>query len=141
MLWVKAFHIIAVICWFAALFYLPRLFVYHAMSDDETSRERFKVMERKLYHGIMTPSMVVVVALGGWLLYEYAWVAYKSMLWLHIKLAIGLLLIAYHLYCGHLVKVFRDGRNRRSHLFYRWFNEAPVLALVAMVVLAVVKPF
>ena len=104
------------------------------MCEDAVGDERFKVMERKLYHGIMTPSMVVVVALGGWLLYEYAWVAYKSMLWLHIKLAIGLLLIAYHLYCGHLVKVFRDGRNRRSHLFYRWFNEAPVLALVAMVV-------
>ena len=140
MLWVKAFHIIAVVTWFAGLFYLPRLFVYHAMCEDREGDERFKVMERKLYRGIMTPSMIVVVALGFWMLFEYAWLAYKSMLWLHIKLAIGLVLIGYHLYCGHLVKRFSEGRNTRGHVFYRWFNEAPVLALVAMVILAVVKP-
>ncbi|GAB6042846.1 protoporphyrinogen oxidase HemJ [Endothiovibrio diazotrophicus] len=141
MLWVKAFHIIAVVTWFAGLFYLPRLFVYHAMCEDTVGDERFKVMERKLYHGIMTPSLIVVVGLGLWMLFDYAWEAYRAMLWLHIKLTIALLLIGYHLYCGHLVKRFRDGRNTRSHVFYRWFNEAPVLALVSMVVLAVVKPF
>ena len=142
MLWLKAFHIIAVVTWFAGLFYLPRLFVYHAMceSSDSVGDERFKVMERKLYRGIMTPSMIVVVGLGLWMLFDYAWVAYQSMLWLHIKLAVALVLIGYHLYCGHLVKVFAEGRNTRGHLFYRWFNEAPVLALVGMVILAVVKP-
>ena len=141
MLWVKAFHIIAIVTWFAGLFYLPRLFVYHAMCEDEVGSERFKVMERKLYRGITTPSMIIVVALGLWMLYDYAWLAYKPMLWLHIKLAFAVALIGYHLYCGHLVRLFREERNTRGHVFYRWFNEAPVLALVAMVILAVVKPF
>lgn len=141
MLWLKAFHIIAIVTWFAGLFYLPRLFVYHAMSEDQVSNERFKVMERKLYYGITMPSMVVVVLLGLWLLFDYAWVAYKHMLWLHIKLTLAAALIGYHFYCGHLVKIFKEDRNTRSHVFYRWFNEAPVLALVAMVILAVVKPF
>ena len=142
MLWIKAFHIIAVVTWFAALFYLPRLFVYHAMCEasDKVGDERFKVMERKLYRGIMTPSMIVVVVLGLWMLHDYAWVVYKPMLWLHIKLALAVALIGYHFYCGHLVKIFSEGRNTKSHVFYRIFNEVPVLALVAMVVLAVVKP-
>lgn len=141
MLWVKAFHIVAVVTWFAALFYLPRLFVYHAMAEDPVGKERFKVMERKLYRGIMTPSAVAVVVLGGWMLAEYAWVAYRQMGWLHLKLFLVALLIGYHLYCGHLLRRFAADRNRHSHVFYRWFNEAPVLILIAVVVLAVVKPF
>ncbi len=140
MLWVKAFHIIAVICWFAAIFYLPRLFVYHAMAEDEVSRERFKIMERKLYRGIGTPSMVITIALGIWLL-SYNFQGYFSQGWVHAKLTLVTALVAYHLYCGHLIKVFREDQNKRSHVFYRWLNEAPVFALIAIVILVVVKPF
>jgi protoporphyrinogen IX oxidase len=141
MIWVKAFHVIAMVTWFAGLFYLPRLFVYHAMCDDHAGRERFKIMERKLFNGIMTPSAVVTVILGLWLLIAYAWEAWSAMMWLHVKLLLALLLLGYHLYCWRLLLVFRDDRNTRSHVFYRWFNEIPVLLLIAMVVLAVVKPF
>jgi putative membrane protein len=137
MLWVKAFHIIAVVTWFAALFYLPRLFVYHAMSEDAVSIERFKVMERKLYRGIMTPSAIIAVTLGLWL-----WLGFGfSGGWLHAKLALVTVLLVYHGYCGKLLREFRDDRNRHGHVFYRWFNEFPVLILVAVVILVVVKPF
>ena len=140
MLWVKAFHVVAMVCWFAGLFYLPRLFVYHAQSDDQAGRERFKIMERKLYRGITTPSMVATVALGLWLV-SYNPSVYLTQGWLHVKLSLVLILIGYHLYCGHLVKVFREDRNKHSHVFYRWFNEFPVLILVGTVILAMVKPF
>jgi len=140
MLWVKAFHIVAVVTWFAALFYLPRLFVYHAMCEDEAGRERFKIMERKLYRGIMNPSMIATVLLGVWLI-SYAPGTYLSQGWMHVKLTLVALLIAYHLYCGHLLRRFRDDRNHHSHVFYRWFNEIPVLFLIAIVILVVVKPF
>lgn len=135
---IKSFHIIAVVTWFAGLFYLPRLFVYHAMSADEpTTIARFKVMERKLYWGIMTPSAVIVVILGSWM----AWGFGMNGPWLHAKLALVLLLVIYHLYCGHLLKLFREDQNTRSHVWYRWFNELPVLILVAVVILVVVKPW
>lgn len=137
MLWVKAFHIIAVVTWFAALFYLPRLFVYHAMSEDAVSIERFKVMERKLYRGIMTPSAIIAVTLGLWL-----WLGFGfSGGWLYAKLALVTVLLIYHGYCGKLLRDFRDDRNRHGHVFYRWFNEFPALILVAVVILVVVKPF
>jgi putative membrane protein len=141
MLWVKAFHVISIITWFAALFYLPRLFVYHAMSDDKISIERFKVMERKLYKGIMMPSFIVATILGLWLLSDYAWEAYSTQLWLKIKLLLVVLLIIYHFYCGHFVKVFLNDENKKSHIFYRYFNEVPVLILIAVVILVIVKPF
>lgn len=141
MLWVKSFHIICVVTWFAALFYLPRLFVYHAMSDDHASNERFKIMERKLYRGIMTPSAVLTLFLGGWLLSYYSLEQIAMMHWLHVKLTLVALLFAYHGYCGHLIKQFNNDANTRSHVFYRWFNELPVLVLVSVVILAVVKPF
>jgi putative membrane protein len=141
MLWVKAFHIIAVVTWFAAIFYLPRLFVYHASAEDDVSRERFKIMERKLYRGIMTPSMVVVVALGLWLISFNPDYYLIHTHWLHAKLTLVALLIVYHFYCGHLLKVFRDDNNQRSHVFYRWFNEIPVFLLIAIVILVVVRPF
>jgi putative membrane protein len=128
------------VCWFAGIFYLPRLFVYHAACEDEPGKERFKVMERKLYRGITTPSMVATVVFGVWLL-SYNWSGYFSQGWLHAKLTLVVLLIIYHFYCGHLVKVFRDDQNTRSHVFYRWFNELPVFVLLAVVILAVVKPF
>jgi putative membrane protein len=141
MLWIKAVHIIFMVTWFAGLFYLPRLFVYHAMSDDAVSHERFKIMERKLFYGIMTPGAIITFALGVWMLIDYAWAAYAHTLWLHIKLALVALLIGYHIYCGQLLQDFKQDRNRHSHVFYRWLNEAPVLVLIAVVLLAVVKPF
>ncbi|SFV76738.1 Protoporphyrinogen IX oxidase, novel form, HemJ [hydrothermal vent metagenome] len=140
MLWIKAFHIISVITWFAALFYLPRLFVYHSMSDDKTSIERFKVMERKLYRGIMMPSFILATVLGAWMVVD-GWAIYQSQYWLHAKLALIVPLIGYHFYCGHLLQVFKRDENTRSNVFYRWFNEFPVLILVAVVILVVVKPF
>lgn len=138
--WLKALHIIAMVCWFAGLFYLPRLFVYHAMSEDEISRERFCTMERKLYRGIMLPSMIATLAFGIWLISLNPGY-YFSQGWLHAKLALVVLLIAYHHICGAQLKRFARGENRRGHVFYRWFNEAPVLALLAIVILVVVKPF
>ena len=137
MLWVKSFHIVFVVAWFAGLFYLPRLFVYHALTTDSAGIERFKVMERKLYYGIMTPSAVLAVILGLWL-----WLGYDiTGAWLHAKLALVILLIAYHGYCGRLLADFKRDRNRHGHVYYRWFNEVPVLILIAVVILVVVKPW
>jgi protoporphyrinogen IX oxidase len=137
MLWIKAFHIIFAVTWFAGLFYLPRLFVYHAMSEDEASGERFKVMERKLYYGIMAPGGVLTIVFGIWLWLGYGFAGG----WLHAKVALVAALVAYHVYCGRLLADFRRDRNTRSHVWYRWFNEFPVLILIAVVILAVVKPF
>lgn len=141
MLWMKALHIIFMVTWFAGLFYLPRLFVYHAMSDDTISRERFKIMERKLFYGIMTPGGVLTLVFGLAMLAMGSWQAYSSAGWLHAKLFLVVLLIGYHVYCGKLVADFKYDRNRFGHVFYRWFNEAPVLVLVVVVILVVVKPF
>ncbi|MSQ58120.1 MAG: CopD family protein [Betaproteobacteria bacterium] len=136
MLWLKSLHIIFMVTWFAGLFYLPRLFVYHAMSEDSVSIERFKVMERKLYFGIMTPGAVLTLVFGAWL-----WLGYGfEGRWLYAKLALVGVLVAYHLYCGKLVADFKRDRNRHTHLYYRWFNELPVLILVAIVFLVVLKP-
>ncbi len=139
--WAKAWHLIAMVTWFAGIFYLPRLFVYHAMSDDQPSIDRFKIMERKLYYGITMPSMVITLLFGFWMLYDYAWAAYSHMGWLHLKLSLIGLLVIYHFYCGKLVKDFKFDRNTRSHVWYRWFNEIPVVILVVVVILAVIKPF
>jgi len=137
MLWIKAFHIFFMVTWFAGLFYLPRLFVYHAMSDDKVSIERFKVMERKLYFGIMTPGAVLTLVFGFWL-----WLGYGfSGGWLLAKLALVVVLIIYHVWCGRIVKQFRDDGNVRGHVFYRWFNEFPVLILLGCILLVVLKPF
>lgn len=136
MLWIKSFHIAFMVTWFAGLFYLPRLFVYHAMADDAPSIERFKIMERKLFFGIMTPGAVLTTVFGVWL-----WMGYGfTGLWLHIKLAFVVVLIAYHIWCGKLLIDFKHDRNQHGHLFYRWFNEFPVLILFAIVILVVVKP-
>ena len=137
MLWVKALHIVFMVTWFAGLFYLPRLFVYHADTHDEAGQARFKIMERKLYFGIMTPGALLTIAFGMWL-----WLGYGvSGAWLHAKLLLVAVLIGYHLWCGKLVTDFKHDRNRRSHVWYRWFNEFPVLILIAVVILVVVKPF
>ncbi len=139
MLWIKAFHIVFVITWFAGLFYLPRLFVYHAMSSDSTSLERFKVMERKLFRGIMTPSAVLALLSGIGLLHYVPGFLHTG--WMAAKLVLVGFLVLYHVWCGVILKAFREDRNTRSHVWYRWFNEAPVLALVAIVILVIVKPF
>lgn len=139
MLWIKAFHIIFMVTWFAGLFYLPRLFVYHAMSDDDASIERFKVMERKLFFGIMTPGGIITVALGLWLLALTP--DFLQQGWMQAKLALVVVLIVYHVYCGKLVSDFKQDRNRHGHVWYRWFNEFPVLILIAVVILVEVMPF
>lgn len=140
MLWIKALHIAAMVSWFAGLFYLPRLFVYHAQSTDTPSRERFCVMERKLYRGIMLPSMIATLGLGVWLI-SFNPSYYFSQGWMHAKLLLIILLIGYHHLCGAQLKRFARNENTRSHVFFRWFNEVPVLFLLAIVVLVVVKPF
>ena len=136
MLWVKAFHIIFVVSWFAGLFYLPRIFVNHAMATEPAEIARLKLMERKLYR-FVTPIAWLAIGLGLWL-----WLGYGiTGGWLHAKLILVLGLIAYHYYCGKLVKQFAADRNRHGHVFYRWFNEIPVLVLMAIVILVTVKPF
>ena len=137
MLWIKALHVVFVVSWFAGLFYLPRLYVYHAQATDGATRATFEVMERKLYRGIMTPTMVLALAFGAWL-----WLGYGiTGGWLHAKLALVAVLVAYHFWLGRMRIDFAQGVNRRGHVFFRWINEFPLLVLVAIAILAVVKPF
>ncbi len=140
MLWTKALHIIFMTTWFAGLFYLPRLFVYHAMSDDQISLDRFKIMERKLYFGITTPGAVLTLVFGVWTLMLNGMAMYAGSVWLHVKLVLVLILVLYHIYCGKLLFDFKYDRNRKSHIWYRWFNEVPVVILFLIVILAVVRP-
>lgn len=140
-MWLKALHLIFMVTWFAGLFYLPRLFVYHAISQDAVSIERFKLMEKKLYYGIMTPAMVMTLFFGTWMLIDYAWSAFHQAGWLHLKLLLIALLVGYHLYCGVHLRRFREDRNTRSDVYFRWLNEVPVLFLFTIVILATVKPF
>ena len=137
MLWIKSLHVIFVVAWFAGLFYLPRLFVYHAQSEDETSNARFKVMERKLYRGIMTPSMVLTIVFGVWLLVGWEF----HGVWLQAKMVLVGILVVYHFWLGKILREFEHDDNRRTHVFYRWVNEIPLLILAATVVLVIVKPF
>jgi protoporphyrinogen IX oxidase len=136
-LWVKALHVIFVVTWFAGLFYLPRLFVYHAEADDAPGRERFKIMERRLY-ALMTMGAGVAGTLGIAMLYLNP--ALLRAPWMHVKLALVVALIAYHVWCGRLVAGFRDDRNAHSSRWYRFYNEVPTLFLFAIVILAIVKP-
>ena len=140
MIWIKALHIIFMVAWFAGIFYLPRLFVNHAMSDEKAVHKQLELMEQKLYRFI-TPWMILTLAFGIWLLIDYAWVAYSQMLWLKIKLALIVPLVAYHFYCGRVIKQLKINPHLRSHIWFRWFNEVPVLILFAVVLLAVAKPF
>jgi putative membrane protein len=137
MLLVKSLHLIFMVTWFAGLFYLPRLFVYHAQASDRISLERFKVMERKLFWGIATPGGVLTLVFGLWL-----WLGWfpEAGAWLHAKLALVGVLAGYHVWCGRLMLEFRNERNTRSHVWFRWFNEFPVLVLIAIVLLVVFKP-
>ncbi len=139
MRWILAFHIIFMVAWFAGLFYLPRLFVYHTMSSDSISIKRFKIMERKLFFGIMTPAGILTTLFGVWLLALNSNVYFQQG-WMHGKLALVVLLWGYHLYCAKLLKDFKHDRNRFSPGFYRWFNEVPTLLLIGIVILVIVKP-
>ncbi len=135
MLWVKALHLIFVISWFAGLFYLPRLFVNHAMETNEAALARLALMERKLYR-FMLPLAILAWVFGLWL-----WLGYGiTGTWLQAKLVLVIGLVVYHLYCGKLMRGFQAGKNTHSHIWYRWFNEIPVLILFFIVILAVVKP-
>jgi len=142
-LWLKAFHLIAVVTWFAALFYLPRLFVYHSQAlkeGDKRGVERFKIMERKLYRGIMNPSMIAVLVLGTGLL-STNFEGYFSQTWLQIKLGLIILLLFYHFWCGILQRRLAADKNSKSETWYRFFNELPVFILVFVVLLAIIKPW
>ncbi|HVA54816.1 MAG TPA: CopD family protein [Gammaproteobacteria bacterium] len=136
MSWVLAFHIIFMVTWFAGLFYLPRLFVYHAEASDEISLRRFETMERRLFI-IMNIGATGTIIFGSWLLLGW-WL--PPPVWLYVKLALVVLLIIYHIYCHKLLMDFRHNINRHSSRFYRWFNEIPGLLLIAIVILVVVKP-
>lgn len=137
--WVTSLHIIFMVMWFAGLFYLPRLFVYHADCDDAPGDERFKIMERKLYI-ISGIGFYGALIFGLVMVFNYAWSAYYTEVWFWAKTIMVLVLIGFHFYCGHLVKVFRDNKNTRDHKFYRWINEIPVLPLFVIVICVIVKP-
>lgn len=139
MLYIKALHIMAVVAWFSGIFYLPRLFVYHAMTTDAVGDARFCVMERKLYRAIMVPSAWVTLLAGSVLLWD-AWDVYARAPWLHVKLFCVLAVVIYHLRCGQLVRRFADHRNTYTHIYYRVFNEIPVVFLATIVIMVVVKP-
>lgn len=137
-LWVKTLHIVMVASWFAGLFYLPRIFVNLALETEPAARARLLLMARKLYR-FMGPLAVLAIALGAWL-----WLGYgvgRGAGWMHFKLAVVAGLIAYHHVCGRRLAAFEAGRNSRGHVWYRWFNEVPVLGLLAAVALVVIKPF
>jgi protoporphyrinogen IX oxidase len=139
MLWFKALHIIAMVAWFAGLFYLPRLFVYHADAKDLASIQRFKIMERRLYFGIMWPAAVLTSVFGG-IIVTYAPDYYLGQKWFHWKLLIVTGLWVYHLYCAYLLKLFANDQNAYSSGYYRFFNEIPTVILVVVVFLVVLKP-
>ncbi len=136
MLWIKSFHIIFMVTWFAGLFYLPRLFVYHSMAIDKISTDRFIIMERKLLYGIMTPGGILTIAFGFWLMFQYNY----SGIWLYLKILCVLLLSIYHLYCFKYFFAFKENKNNHSHIFFRWFNEVPVAFLIIIIFLVVFKP-
>ena len=139
MLWLKAFHIVFVVCWFAGLFYLPRIFVYYAASEQELVRAQLAVMSRRLYR-FVTPFMVLAIGLGAaMILRDPSY--YLGSNWMRLKLATVALLVVYHFVCGQHMRAINDGRNRHSHRYYRIFNEIPVLFLFGIVLLAVLKPF
>ncbi|MCK4706440.1 MAG: protoporphyrinogen oxidase HemJ [Gammaproteobacteria bacterium] len=139
MLWLKAFHIIFMVTWFAALFYLPRLYVYHASAEDSISMQRFKIMERKLFWGIATPGAIITIILGFWLIamMEYSILATP---WLQLKIALVALLVVYHVWCGKLMIDFKNDQNTHSHKWYRVFNELPVFGLIAIILLVELQP-
>lgn len=140
MAWIKALHVAFMVTWFAGLFYLPRLFVYHADCDDEPGHARFCVMERRLL-AITTIGAAATIAFGVWLVIGWWLPAFENAGWLHAKLLLVAVLVGYHVWCARLVRAFRERRNTHGARWFRWFNEVPAVLLVAIVVLAVVRPF
>ena len=136
MLWYKTLHIVFMVTWFAGLFYLPRLFVYHAMSDDKISRDRFIIMERKLFWGIMTPGGILTVIFGVYLI-QY----HEFLLWLKLKIFLVVILAVYHIWCGKIMNDFKNDRNKHGHVWFRIFNEVPVLIIFVITYLVIFKPF
>ncbi len=142
MLWLKSFHIIFMVTWFAGLFYLPRLYVYHAQANDDISIERFKIMERKLFWGIMTPGAVLTIIIGTIMIFQLGGLDYlAAAIWLQAKLGLIIILLIYHVWCGKLLIDFKHNQNTHSHVWYRWFNEFPVILIIPIVIFVVVKPF
>ena len=141
LLWIKAFHLIFMVTWFAGLFYLPRLFVYHSTCELQSERERFKIMEYKLYYYITTPGAVITVLLGLWLMSIYGFSDAIMWHWLQVKLVFVSVLIVFHLYCGRLLKQLAADDQQHSEKFYRLINEIPVLPLIVIIIMAVVRPF
>ncbi|MES9903070.1 MAG: CopD family protein [Sedimenticola sp.] len=141
MLWIKAGHLIFLISWYVGLFYLPRLFVHHAMTEDRATRERLEIMERKLFW-FVTPWALLTIALGFVLAWFYGWELFTLMHWLQLKILLVAVLVGYHIWCGKVMLQFRNSSsNPHSHVWFRWFNEFPLLILVAVVLLVVLKPF
>ena len=140
MLWVKALHVLFIISWFSGLFYLPRIFVNLAMENETNTTERLLLMARKLYR-FMTMLAVPAIIFGLWLYLGYGIGKGPGNGWMHAKLGIVVVLLGYHHACGSLLKKFEQGRNQRSHKWFRWFNEVPVILLLAVLVLVIVKPF
>lgn len=144
-LWLKAFHVFFMVAWFAGIFYLPRLFVYHAKnqasgSNSNETSETFKVMERRLLY-FVTPFAILTILLGIGLIHMYGGAWFKQAGWMHAKMTLVLALVAYHAYCFKILNDFKHDKNKRSARFYRIFNELPVLVLLAIIILAIVKPF
>jgi len=137
--WVKVFHIMMMTSWFAGLFYLPRIFVNHAMTDYANVQDHLALMERKLYR-FVTPIMILTIVSGAVLAFDQ-WAYFGQALWFWLKVGVVFLLVLYHLYCGHLINVFAQGKNARDHVFYRFFNEIPVFGLIASLIFVVVRPF
>ena len=139
MLWIKAFHVIAMVTWFAGLFYLPRLFVYHTQVNDEAGNQRFKVMEKKLFYYITTPGGILTSLFGLWLL-TFNYDAYSHMMWLHVKLLLVACLWLFHFYCSFLLHAFKNDKNKHTEKFYRIINEVPTVILITVIILVYVKP-
>ena len=139
LLWLKAFHVIFVVTWFAGIFYLPRLFVNHAETTSKEVSEQLKVMEKRLLY-VITPFPIFVIVLGIALCYQYGWAWFVQATWLHIKITLVAILVLYHLYCFKLVSDFKQDKNTRSGRWYRVFNEVPVLILFAVIILVYIKP-
>ena len=141
MSWMISLHIMAFVSWFAGLFYLPRLFVYHAMTNQKILSDQFKIMEKRLFLYIMTPAMLVTLLTGFMLMGDYLSTSPEHIIWLRIKLFLVFLLLIYHVVCGYYMTIFKSDDNNLSHKFYRIFNEVPTVLLILIVILAVVRPF
>lgn len=141
MLWAKALHFIFAVTWFAGIFYLPRLFVYHTRANSNEEYERFCEMERKLFYAIMTPGGVLALVFGFTMIFGYAWESFHSDGWLHVKLTCIALLVGYHIQCWRWMNDYKNNNNKHTEKYFRAINEIPSLILFAIVIMATVRPF